>query len=133
GTVMINGSSVSISVVWSIITYPIIISETGIPNGTTWTVTLSGTAFNGDQINTTLSSTTNSITFNEPNGTYSFTVHLPSGYTSSSAKGSITVSGTSATAKITIQSQTNYLSYIIVVVIVVVIIAVVITVTRRKK
>ncbi|MEM4104740.1 MAG: hypothetical protein QXF80_07085 [Thermoplasmatales archaeon] len=133
GTVMINGSSVSISVVWSIITYPIIISETGIPNGTTWTVTLSGIAFNGDQINTTLSSTTNSITFNEPNGTYSFTVHLPSGYTSSSAKGSITVSGTSATAKITIQSQTNYLSYIIVVVIVVVIIAAVITVTRRKK
>ncbi|MEM3193236.1 MAG: NosD domain-containing protein [Candidatus Parvarchaeota archaeon] len=133
GTVMINGSSVSISVVWSVITYPITISETGIPSGTSWTVTLSGTAFNGNQINTTLSSTTNSITFNEPNGSYSFTAHLPSGYTSSSAKGSITVSGTSATAKITIQSQTNYLSYIIVVVIVVVIIAAVITVTRRKK
>ncbi|MEM0135362.1 MAG: hypothetical protein QXU18_09095, partial [Thermoplasmatales archaeon] len=133
GTVMINGNSVSISVVWSVITYPITISERGIPNGTSWTVTLSGTAFNGKQINTTLSSTTNSITFNEPNGTYSFTVHLPSGYTSSGAKGSITVSGTSATATITAQSQTNYMSYSIVVVILVAIVAAVIAVTRRKK
>ncbi|MEM3908225.1 MAG: hypothetical protein QXZ17_15420, partial [Nitrososphaerota archaeon] len=92
-----------------------------------------GIAFNGDQINTTLSSTTNSITFNEPNGTYSFTVHLPSGYTSSSAKGSITVSGTSATAAITAQSQTNYLLYVVAVILAVAIIAAGIAVTRRKK
>ncbi|MEM3448856.1 MAG: hypothetical protein QXP38_08270 [Nitrososphaerota archaeon] len=40
GTVPVNGTVVSNSVVWSTITYLITISETGIPNGTSWTVTL---------------------------------------------------------------------------------------------
>ncbi|MEM3830466.1 MAG: hypothetical protein QXP36_14840, partial [Conexivisphaerales archaeon] len=133
GTVTVNGNAVSNSIVWSVITYPITMSETGIPTGTSWTVTLSGTAFNGQHVNTTMNSTTNSITFNEPNGTYLFTVHLPSGYTSSSAKGSITVSGTSATATITAQPQTNYLLYVIVVIIAIAIIAAVIVVVRRRK
>ncbi|MEM3449452.1 MAG: hypothetical protein QXP38_11365, partial [Nitrososphaerota archaeon] len=64
---------------------------------------------------------------------YSFTVHLPSGYTSSSEKGSITVSGTSATATITAQSPANYLLYVIAVVIVAAIIAAVIVVVKRRK
>ncbi|MFP3257695.1 MAG: YncE family protein, partial [Candidatus Nanopusillus acidilobi] len=46
--------------------YTVAFTETGLPNGTLWYVNLS----NGQ----TFSSTNNTITINEPNGTYSFTV-----------------------------------------------------------
>ena len=80
GTINVNGNPVSVSINWTVITYPITITENGIPNGTSWSATLTGTTFNGQYINVTLSSTTNTITFYEPNGTYSYTIHLPSGY-----------------------------------------------------
>ncbi len=103
------------------------------PSGTSWSVTLNGTTFNGQSINVTLSSTTNTITFNEPNGSYAYTVHLPSGYTSSNAKGSTTVSGTSATAAITAQPPTNYLLYIIIVIVVIIVVLGVVMAMRKGK
>ncbi len=42
----------------TIIKYPVTITQNGIPNGTEWSVTLTGTTFNRQYINTTLSSTT---------------------------------------------------------------------------
>ncbi|MEM4067721.1 MAG: hypothetical protein QXV17_12770, partial [Candidatus Micrarchaeaceae archaeon] len=75
GTIIVNGGALNNSVVWSIVTYPITITQSGIPSGTTWSVTLSGTAFNGQYVNSTLESSTGTITFNEPNGSYTYTVH----------------------------------------------------------
>ena len=49
-------------------TYPVVFSESGLPVTTYWSVLLNGVA-NG--------STGNSITFNEPNGSYSFSVTSP--------------------------------------------------------
>jgi hypothetical protein len=91
GTINVNENSVSVSVNWTIITYPI---PNGIPNGTSWSATLTGTTFNGKYINITLSSTTNTITFNEPDGSYSYYVHVPFGY-AGRTKGNIIVSGQS--------------------------------------
>jgi hypothetical protein len=94
GTINVNGNSVSVSINWTEIIYSITITENGIPNGTSWSATLTGTTFNGKYINVTLSSTTNTITFNEPNGTYSYFIHMPFGY-AGRTKGNIIVSGQS--------------------------------------
>jgi len=141
GTINVNGNPVSVPVNWTVITYAITITENGIPNGTSWSATLTGTTFNGKYINVTLSSITNTITFNEPNGTYSYIIHLPSGYQSNNAKGQVNVSGNSAIATIKAQQAikpqqtTNYLSIgiIAVVIIIVILLAVAFLIRNRNK
>jgi hypothetical protein len=109
GTINVNGNPVNVSINWTEIIYSITITENGIPNGTSWSATLIGTTFNGQYINNTLSSTTNTIKFNEPNGTYTYTIHLPSGYQSNNSKGSVNVSGNSAIVTFKAQQTMNYL------------------------
>ncbi len=77
--------------------YPVTFSESGLPSGTNWSVTLAGQ---------TLSSTTGAITFNEPNGTYSFTVGSVPGYTANITSGSLTVNGASVSRSITFSPVT---------------------------
>ena len=72
--------------------YSVAFSESGLPAGTNWTVTLAGQ---------TLSSTTGPITFHEPNGTYSFTVGSVPGYTANITSGSVTVNGKQVSRSIT--------------------------------
>ena len=71
--------------------YNITFTESGLPSGTSWSVTLNGT---------TESSTTSTIVFSEINGTYKYTVNSISGYTVSSSSGSITVNGKNATQSV---------------------------------
>lgn len=59
-------------------------TESGLPSGTEWRVSLNGTWG---------SSTSSSIVFLEPNGTYAFVVGSVSSYTASPASGDITVRG----------------------------------------
>jgi len=133
GTINVNGNPVSNSITWSLITYPITITENGIPNGTSWSATLTGTTFNGQYINITLSSTTNTITFNEPNGSYSYIIHLPSGYQSNNAKGSVNVSGNFAIATFKAQQTTNYLWIGIIAVVIIIAIVIGVILLRRGK
>ncbi|TMI31867.1 hypothetical protein E6H29_03925 [Candidatus Bathyarchaeota archaeon] len=65
-------------------TYPVRLTETGLRPGTSWSVTLN---------HTTLSSTSESVLFSEPNGTYAFTVAPINGYTSIPASAILQVSG----------------------------------------
>jgi len=133
GTINVNGNPVSNSITWAIITYPITITENGIPNGTSWSATLTGTTFNGQYINVTLSSDTNTIIFNEPNGSYSYIIHLPSGYQSNNAKGSVNVSGNSAIATFKAQQKTNYLWIGIIAVVIIIAIVIGVILLRRGK
>jgi len=133
GIINVNGNPVSISTIWTTITYPITISENGIPTGTSWSATLTGTTFNGQYINVTLSSTTNTLTFNEPNGSYSYIIHLPSGYQSNNAKGPVNVSGSSETATFTAQRTMNYLLIGIIAVIVIILVALGVIFLMRSK
>ena len=133
GTININGNQVVIHITWTIITYQITIIENGIPNGTSWSATLTGTTFNGKYINVTLSSTTNTITFNEPNGSYSYIIHLPSGYQSSNVKGQVNVSGNSAILAIKAQQTMNCLLIGIIAVIIVIAIVIGAISLRRGK
>ena len=65
GSFTVNGASVSKSVTFAKVTYTLTFTESGLPSGTTWYVNLS----NGQ----TYSSTTGTLSFTEPNGTYSYT------------------------------------------------------------
>lgn len=65
-------------------TYTVTFSESGLPAGTSWSVTLKGA---------TQSSSGNLITFSEANGTYAYSVGPVSGYTVTQSVGSLTVRG----------------------------------------
>jgi len=67
-------------------------NETGLPAGTAWYVDLNGTA---------LRSTSSSVTFMVPNGTYAFTAGKVSPYTAYPASGTVTVNGTAQYVNIT--------------------------------
>ena len=69
-----------------IMSYLVFFNESGLPSGTSWSITLNGTSE---------SSTSSTITFSLPNGTYSYTVSSVSGYSVSSSSGSISVNGAS--------------------------------------
>ncbi len=80
-------------------TYSITFTETGLPSGTSWSVTLNGA---------TSSSTTSTITFTEANGTYSYTVGTVSGYTVAPLSGMSTVNGASVSQTITFTPMPTY-------------------------
>ncbi len=94
GSVTVSGAGQSVSVSFSPIPpnqYPVRFTETGLPAGTSWSVTLNGTL---------QSSSTPTISFNEPNGTISYTVGAVSGYTASPSSGHVTVSGSASAVSI---------------------------------
>ena len=94
-----NGGSNTVSVLFT--TPPVAqqflvtFSATGLPTGTNWSVTLSGSP---------RSSTSSTIGFRETNGTYAYTVGAVSGYTASPASGTVTVSGANVTQTIAFTS-----------------------------
>ena len=96
GTVTVNGASVTQAVAFSpsaVATYSVTFTEAGLPSGTAWSLTLSGSPGSG--------SAPGSITFNEPNGTYSYSIGSVAGYTASPSSGSATVSGADVSQAIT--------------------------------
>jgi peptide/nickel transport system substrate-binding protein len=68
--------------------YSVTFDATGLPSGTSWTVTLNGT---------TNSSTDSSIGFEVRNGTYAFTVGDVSAFSANRTSGEVTVAGTPLT------------------------------------
>jgi hypothetical protein len=91
GNVTVAGADVTVMVYWTQVTYNVTFAETGLPSGTSWSVTLNTTPE---------SSVTNSIVFVEPNGTMSYTVAPISGYTANVTGGSVDVHGANQTVYI---------------------------------
>lgn len=77
--------------------YTIIFSETGLPSGTPWNVSISVMGF---MLYNPYSSSDN-IELTEPNGTYSFAVGTNFAYSPSPSSGNLTVNGSSINEKIT--------------------------------
>ena len=73
----------------SLQSYGVQFNETGLPKNTTWSVTLDG--INEKANDSSPSGTT--LHFAEPNGTYSYTVGSPSGFTSTPSTGTVLVNG----------------------------------------
>lgn len=137
GSFTVKGATVSISLTFKQVVYTVTFTETGLPSGTTWSLTLA----NG----TTLKSSNTTISFTEPNGTYTYTLSTTnSNYTPDSTSGSFTVSGLAVSetvgfhsiVKPTVKPTTNNtLLYVAIGVIVAVVVigAVVGLMMRRKK
>ena len=92
GSITVNGGPESESMTFSAFTYGVTFTESGLPTGTSWSVTLGGLLQN---------SATSAITFQEPNGTHSFTVGSVAGYTARPSSGSVTVSAAAVSEAIT--------------------------------
>jgi hypothetical protein len=83
GSVTVNGVAVTEpTLAFLQVTYTVTFTESGLPSGTTWSVKLGGS---------TRSSTTSTITFSEPNGTYAYLIGPVSGYTVTQQSGSTVV------------------------------------------
>ncbi len=92
GTLVIAGKAISITITFNQTeaTYSVTFSETGLANGTVWSVTIS---------NSTESSVHSSITLQEPNGTYTYEINA-SGFTPSPSAGLISVNGAGQTISV---------------------------------
>ncbi len=97
GTVTVNGAAVTESVVFAPVLYSVTFTAIHLPNGTAWSITMNSE---------TLSSTGATIVFEEPNGTYGFTVGLVPGYRTSES-GSVIVAGSDVSLTRTF-SQVKY-------------------------
>jgi len=82
--------------------YSVTFTESGLPSGATWNVTLNGAE---------KSSTSTSIVFWEFNGTYSYTVGIHQGYVSSPYSSSVTVSGSAVSVSVTFTVKTYSVTF----------------------
>ncbi|MGA7649416.1 MAG: hypothetical protein WBW40_01745 [Thermoplasmata archaeon] len=101
GPVTVNGGPQTIPIVFAATppgTYLVTFTETGLPAGTSWTVTLEGTPG---------SSTTDTILFSETDNTYSFTVGTVSGYFAAPSSGSVVVNGGPVSKEITFTASST--------------------------
>ena len=94
GTVTVNGSARVVPIAFTPQTYPIEFIEFGLPAGSNWSVTVANASTG---FNETESSTSNSIVFFLPNGTYSVTFTLPPGFTGASSSNLVVVAGRALT------------------------------------
>ena len=78
--------------------YYVNFTESGLPSGYSWSVT-----FNNNQ----LSSSTNTISFKVPNGQYSYSVSVPSGYIATPSSGTVIVNNSNQNINIVISQKTN--------------------------
>ena len=95
GNIVVSGKNVTQNITFThakiVSKYTVTFSETGLSSGTSWSVTVNGS---------TISSTTNTISFTAANGTYPYSIGSVSGYTLSVSSGNIAVSGKNITQNI---------------------------------
>jgi YVTN family beta-propeller protein len=87
GTITVAGSTAAVQIVFTSTAsarFEMTFSETGLSDGTNWSVTVGGTTYD---------STTVSLSVLEGNGTYGYSVGSVTGYSSSPRTGTVTLSG----------------------------------------
>ncbi len=101
GNVTVNGAPQSLTIAFARLasaTYTVVFNESGLPSGTMWSVTL---------ISGVKTSITESITFNETNGTYTYIVGGATGYTPSPSSGNVSIHGQGVTTQIEYSSASK--------------------------
>ena len=96
GTIVVNGTGASVDVQFNAVLYILTFTESGLPPGSNWSVTL-GT--------TTVYSTNATLRFHEPNGTYYFRVASVGGYRPSPGHQSVRVDGAPASVAVSYRSS----------------------------
>lgn len=92
--ITVNGGSVARTLNFTQFTYPVCFTEAGLPNGTLWSVSLTGVT------PASLQSTSTELVGALPNGTYQFIVGIVSGYRANMTSGEIRISGHSLLVQI---------------------------------
>lgn len=91
GNVTVTGAGVTVPVAFVPVAFGVVFVESGLPNGTSWSVTVSGL---------TINSSGSSVAFSEMNGTYGYTVGAVSGYTATPGFGTVTVAGAGVSTRL---------------------------------
>jgi thermopsin len=91
GQTTVNGGAMSVAVLFTPVRYNVTFVASGLPNGTRWSVTVGGLPEG---------TTSSSLLFEEPNGSYPYAVGPVPGYTSSPSTGTLTVSGDNQSVRI---------------------------------
>ncbi len=100
GTVTVAGATISVSIVFAPPpTYAVTFTESGLPSGTQWTVTVGTSPY---------TSTTTTIVVSLQNGSYSYSVATVQGYAPTPSGGSIDVAGVAQGVSITFAAPTLY-------------------------
>jgi len=94
-TITSRGYTVALKYVYP---YAVTFTESGLPTGTNWSVTLKGVTHH---------STTNTIAFNEGNGTYAYLVGAETGYAYTKSPTSVHVLGGPASALVTFRPRSG--------------------------
>ena len=101
-TVTVRGVAQTVAISFSLVTYAVTFTESGLPSETSWTVTLASSPS---------SSTSSSIVFSEPNGSYAYAVTPIAGYSVSPVAGSVTVDGGAVTVDVTFTLETYTVAF----------------------
>jgi YVTN family beta-propeller protein len=100
GIATIDGQEANITIRFYVLTYFVNFTESGLPMATNWSVDLNGTR---------QEASSETISFEEANGSYGFDVMpLPDGYVARPASGVVAVTGEDLTLKIAFTSQVGY-------------------------
>ncbi|MGI0053286.1 MAG: hypothetical protein ACRECR_03380, partial [Thermoplasmata archaeon] len=78
--------------------YAVVVKETGLASGHSWSTTLNGTIRN---------SATSEVVYTEPNGTYSYSIATVSGYAATPSSGTVIVSGQNTSVTIAFASSSS--------------------------
>ena len=92
GAVVVAGAGMSVGIDFAVSTYGLTFEAAGLTAGASWSVTVGGV---------TMSSTADTLVFDEPNGTYSFWVQGPAGLVASTSSGTASVTGPTPRVNIT--------------------------------
>lgn len=104
GSGSVNGAPVNESILFGAKTWPVTFTETGLPTGTYWSVSLPMTTNQGMNW-----STGNTVSFAVPNGSSSYVIPETSGYRPLNSNGTFAVRGTAVTFAVTfIQFEPTY-------------------------
>ncbi len=101
GTVTVTGSQ-SVPVSFQRVAYPVTFSESGLPSGVGWSVTLGVS---------TLATAGTSVVFYEPNGSYPYTVNGVTGFNAAPPAGVAVVAGTSPSVPIVFTQSSQTVTY----------------------
>jgi sugar lactone lactonase YvrE len=98
GVVVVASAGTTASVAFAPFTYSVTFTETGLPAGTAWSVTVNGVAY---------TSTSATLVAPEPNGTFSYTVGALPNYSTTPSTGAGTVSAAPASEAVTFRSTST--------------------------
>ncbi|MCL4447800.1 MAG: hypothetical protein M1556_01255 [Candidatus Thermoplasmatota archaeon] len=104
GTLTVSGSSVPESISFSLVTYSVTFTESGLPSGTEWYLNVSGQS--------SLSSATSTISSQFPNSSYSYSIATGNKeYSPSTSSGSFTVNGSPYSDSVTFSEVTYSVTF----------------------